>query len=137
MSRRYVLLIAAVMLSALALTAMGRMPRTRTPAEGGEPEPAAETLAFEIRDGAMTPAVASVPVGRRIVLRVSHHGGRAATLALAGYEDRLPPRVLAPGEVWTAELIADRPGEDFAWTLDGRFAGRFNVTGAHLVEGHR
>jgi len=59
------------------------------------------------------------------------------TLSLAGYEDRLAPRALARGARWDTTFIADRPGEDFAWLLDGKPAGQLTVTGSHLVEGHR
>jgi hypothetical protein len=61
----------------------------------------------------------------------------AVGLALAGYEDRLAIPALSPGATWSGEFIADRPGEDFAWLLDGVPAGRLAVTGSHLVEGHR
>ena len=33
--------------------------------------------------------------------------------------------------------IAERDWRNFAWTIDGRPAGRFAVQGSHLVEGHR
>jgi hypothetical protein len=58
-------------------------------------------------------------------------------VALAGYEELLPPRRIAPGETWSAEFVSSRPGDDFAWLVDGRPAGRLRVTGSHLEEGHR
>jgi hypothetical protein len=68
---------------------------------------------------------------------VEHRGAATARLTLAGYEDRLDIPALAPGAGWTGQFLADRPGEDFAWLLDGQPAGRLTVTGSHLVEGHR
>jgi hypothetical protein len=54
-----------------------------------------------------------------------------------GYEDRLGAVRVAPDSLWRGEFVADRPGQDFAWVLDGAPAGRLEVAGSHLVEGHR
>lgn len=136
MRRRYLLLGMVVVVCALLLTALGR-PRHRD-----EPPPTAVAtpvteLAMVIADGDLSPAASAVPKGQVVRLRVEHRGPGSVRLALAGYEDRLAIPALATGAVWTGEFVADRPGEDFTWTLDGRPAGRFSVTGSHLVEGHR
>ncbi len=137
MRRSYLLLFGLVVVLAVALTALGR-PRRR-PA----PRPVAASLAplvdltIGIADGQVSPAVAAVPKGSRVRLRVDYRGASPARLTLAGYEDRVNIPALAPGIVWTGEFLADRPGEDFAWLLDGQPAGRLTVTGSHLVEGHR
>ena len=137
MKRRYLALFALVVIVAVALTALGR-PRPR---EGPRPEPTIEAPLVEItlgiRDGRITPDGFSVPKGSRVRLRVDYHGGHAARLALAGYEDRLAIPELAPGTVWIGEFVADRPGEGFPWLLDGEPAGRLAVSGSHLVDGHR
>jgi hypothetical protein len=70
-------------------------------------------------------------------VRVVHRGTGPARLALMGYEDRLGVAEVAPGATWRASFVADRPGDDFAWMLDGAPAGRLRVSGSHLVEGHR
>jgi len=132
----YLLLAAAVVILALALTALGRPRRAEAPRPAVTTAPVVQ-LAIEIRAGQVSPAVASVPKGSRVRLRVEHRGAATARLALAGYEDRLEIPALEPGTVWTVEFLADRPGEDFAWLLDGQPAGRLSVTGSHLVEGHR
>jgi hypothetical protein len=137
MKVRYLALGALVMVLAVALTVLGRpRPRATPRARPAVESPLAE-LTLAIVDGRMTPAVASVPKGSRVRLRVEVRGGRPAHLALAGYQDRLAIPELGPGANWTGEFIADRPGEDFAWLLDGEPAGRLAVTGSHLVDGHR
>jgi hypothetical protein len=137
MKRRYLALFALVVVLAAALTALGR-PRPRE-VPGAEPaiEAPVIDLRLEILGGQMTPAVAAVAKGSRVRLHVDHRGERPARLTLAGYQDRLAIPVLAPGAVWTGEFLADRPGEDFAWLLDGEPVGRLTVTGSHLVDGHR
>jgi hypothetical protein len=137
MKRPYLLLFALVVVLAAALTALGRSRPHHAPrAEPATEAPVVE-LTLGILDGRMTPAVASVAKGSRVRLRVDYRGERPARLALAGYHDRLAIPALAPGAVWVGEFLADRPGEDFAWLLDGEPAGRLAVTGSHLVEGHR
>jgi len=136
MKRPYLLLAAAVVVLAMALTVLGRPRRPETPHAVGTVTPVVE-LAIAIRAGQVSPAATSVPKGSRVRLRVEHRGAATARLALAGYEDRLDIPPLEPGAVWTAEFLADRPGEDFAWLLDGEPVGRLTVTGSHLVEGHR
>jgi len=136
MRRRYLLLAAAVVLLAFALTALGRPRRAEAPAPAASAAPMVE-LSIAIEARRVSPAVTSVPKGHRVLLRVEHRGAATARLALAGYEDRLDIPTLASGAVWTGEFLADRPGEGFAWLLDGAPAGRLAVTGSHLIEGHR
>lgn len=136
MRRPYLLLAGAIVVLALALTVLGRPRRGEPPRMVTAVTPVVE-LAITIAAGKVSPATASVPKGFRIRLRVEHQGAATARLALAGYQDRLEIPALEPGAVWTAEFLADRPGEDFAWLLDGEPAGRLTVTGSHLVEGHR
>jgi hypothetical protein len=137
MKRRYVTLFALVVLLGAALTVLGR-PRPRVvPRVGPALAAPVADLTLGILGGRMTPAVASLPKGSRVRLRVDYRGARPARLALAGYEGRLAIPALAPGAVWVGEFVADLPGEDFAWLLDGEPVGRLTVTGSHLVEGHR
>ncbi len=137
MKRSYVRLFGLVVLLALALTALGRPRRHETARPAAAPPAPAVDLVIGIAGGQVSPALAAVPKGSRVRLRVDYRGVGPARLTLAGYEDRVSIPALAPGIVWTGEFLADRPGEDFAWVLDGRPAGRLTVTGSHLVEGHR
>jgi hypothetical protein len=139
MKRPYLLLLGAVVVVAVALTILGRMPRRQAAPAGGEAgAPAPVTaLALDLRDGMLEPPATRAPKDHRVRLTVTNRGTTPGRLALAGYEDRLVIPEIVPGASWTGEFVADRPGDDFAWMVDGAPAGRFAVTGSHLVEGHR
>lgn len=136
MKRRYLLLAGAIVVVAVGLSLLGRPRRDPAAPPVATAAPVIE-LTIAIGGGAVSPAVTSAPKGHRVRLRVEHRGAATVRLALAGYEDVLEIPPLEPGATWTAEFLADRPGDDFAWLLDGRPAGRLMVTGSHLVEGHR
>ena len=136
MKGRYLSLAIGVVLVAMALSMLGRPHRAEAPAATAAPAPVV-VLTLAIEGGRLAPAMTSVAKGSRVRLRVGVHGTREAKLTLAGYQDRLAIPPLAPGTTWTGEFIADRPGDDFAWLIDGVPAGRLAVTGSHLIEGHR
>src|SRR5262245_59489888 len=136
MNVRYLSLAAGVVLLALALTVLGR-PR---PVEHHASAPAAHpeaTLGLVIENGRLTPATSVVAQGTRVRLSIAVRGTRGARLELAGYQDRLTIPDHAAGATWSGEFVADRPGDDLAWLVDGAPAGRLAVTGSHLIEGHR
>jgi hypothetical protein len=93
-------------------------------------------MQIEVADGVVSPANASVPKDHRVSLEIVNHGAHAASVRLAGYQDRVGVD-LAPGATTRIEFLADRPGEDFPWLVDGRPTGRFVVAGAHLAERRR
>ena len=137
MKNRYATLFAIVLAVAVLLA------RVRAPHGGAghhpvaaEPAPA-ETLSLVVENGAVTPAYASVPKGAVVHVHVACRGNAPVSLALAGYENRLTIPPLAPGSRWGGTFTADLPGDDFAWLLDGKPVARLQVTGSHLVEGHR
>jgi hypothetical protein len=135
--RRYLVLFAITLAAAAALGALARRPR-REAATAAAPAPVpVVALALAIGDDGLAPAVTTAPKDHEVRLTIENRRRSRAALALAGYEDRLAIPPLAPGERWSGGFVADRPGEDFAWLLDGRPAGRFAVQGSHLVEGHR
>jgi hypothetical protein len=136
-TRGYRWVVLLVLVGALAVTALARAPR-RAPARPA-PEPARPVveLEFTVRDHALEPSVAEVPLGHRVRLAIVQRGAADVSLTLAGYEDRVHVERLAPGATWRGEFVADRPGEGFAWLLDGEPAGRLAVLGSHLEEGHR
>jgi len=136
MRGHYLGLAVVVIVLAMGLTVLGRPHHEERPAAPPAPAPVV-VLALAIDGGRLAPAMTSVPKGARVRLRVDVRGTRGARLSLAGYQDRLAIPPLAPGETWTGEFFADRPGEDFAWLIDGVPAGRLAVTGSHLIEGHR
>jgi len=58
-------------------------------------------------------------------------------LSLHGYQDRLMIGWIDSDSTWRGEFIADRPGDGFAWMLEGEPVGKLAVAGSHLVDGHR
>jgi hypothetical protein len=135
--RRYVVLL--VVLGALGwmVSALGRPRAVAPPTPARAADRPAHELVLRVTDGVLDPPANAVPGDSRVRLRIENTGGGPVTIALAGYEDRLSLPTLAPGAVWNGEFVADRPGEDFAWLVNGQPAGRLAVTGSHLIEGHR
>jgi hypothetical protein len=134
--KRYAILFAVVVVAAIALLSTRR-------ARVAPDEPDAVVAApvvpitITVQGGTLAPARMEVPVGSRVRITIENRDANRAELVLAGYEDRFHAPPLAPGGRWSGEFEADRPGDDFAWTLDGQPAGILRVTGSHLVEGHR
>jgi hypothetical protein len=114
-----------------------RAPAARVPAGG--PSAPVETLrvALDVRADAVFASRVAVDVNRAVRLEATNHALAPVRLQLSGYEDRVDSGPLAPGDTWKGAFLADRPGEDFAWLVDGRPAGRFVIAGSHLEEGHR
>jgi hypothetical protein len=135
--KRYGIVLAAALVLAVALGVAARLPRSGPPAAtGAAPLPTA-TLRIEFAEGAARPEVSSVPSNHRVRLALVNAGPRAIRVALAGYEDRVAPGTLAPGATWSGTFVSDRPGEAFAWLVDGEPQGRLSIQGSHLVEDHR
>lgn len=136
--KRYLILLAASLgLVAIALLA-GRNLRF---AATSDPTPAVQSVVAldltVLSDGRITPAIASVPKDHLVKLSVTNRSPRQITLTLMGYQDRFGVAYVRPDSVWRGEFVADRPGDGFAWMLEGAPVGRLQVTGSHLVEGHR
>src|SRR5262245_21675905 len=136
--KRYFLLALVLGVAAIALSILGPpKSRGRTHDTRAQAVTPLQELTLVVRDSAIEPSLASVPKGTRVRLRIVNQGARPARIVLAGYEDHVPVPALSPGASWSGEFLADRPGEDFAWLLDGKPASRLAVTGSHLEEGHR
>lgn len=139
MTRRYLTLLVAVAVLGIALSfvAHSRWMRSgQAPASAAAPA-ARVPVSIHVRDGAVTPSESVVPLGARVALEVVNDGPKEIELALSGYEGTVPVLHVAGVAAASAEFTADRPGEDFAWLVDGRPAGRLRVAGSHLIEGHR
>jgi hypothetical protein len=136
MNRRYGLLAALLVVAALLLSFVVRLPR-HAPTERAVPAATPETaLVLAVREGRLDPERVSVPKGHRVALTVVNHDRAPVSLSLGGYQDRV--RIdLAPGATWRGSFVADLPGDDFAWISDGRPVGVLRVTGSHLEDGHR
>ena len=141
MTPRYAKLLIGIVVVAAVLSILARLaPHGGSSSHVTPTSPAAapvETLSIEVRGGSVAPEDARVPKDHRVRLTVRNRGSAPARVALFGYQDRLSIPVLAPGGAWSGEFLADRPGDDFAWMIDDKPAGRLSVTGSHLVEGHR
>ena len=135
--KRYGVVLALALVAALVLGAVARLPRGS--AERAPVAPAVPSLKLKVAfaAGAARPEAASVPVGHRVEATLVNEDSRVLTIGLAGYEDRVPAAAIAPGSSRTVGFVADRPGEAFAWLVDGEPCGRLAVTGSHLEEGHR
>lgn len=140
MKRRYLWLLVASAAVALALTMWGGT-GTRRALAPDAPDSAwvrPVELVFQIGpDGGLTPASVAVEKDKKVLASLTNTGSRAVRVELPGYEHRLPAFTIEAGATWTGEFVADRPGEDFAWLVNGRPAGRLTVSGSHLIEGHR
>ncbi len=135
MTRRYGILFVVMVGIALVAIAVSRLPRaSRSVANAVE---AAEPLALDVFQDRVVTTPAVIPVGSRVELTVVNHTMATARVELAGYEDRVSHPGLGPDSTWTTAFVADRPGEQFAWIVNGEPRGRLDVTGSHLVEGHR
>ncbi len=138
MSGSYRVLAAIGLVAALAVAFAARHPHAPRVAPTAVAAPApVRDIALVVRDGALSPDPVVAPKGARVRLTVSNTGAAPVRFTLTGYEAHVRALGIAPGATWTATFTADLPGSDFAFLVDGRPAGRFDVTGSHLVEGHQ
>jgi hypothetical protein len=135
--KRYAFVLLIALSAALAIGFLARTPHGPEARTVSESEPPADTLRVTFAGGVARPDLASVPAGHRVTATLVNEGDRAISAGLAGYEDRFAPASIAPGASRTVTFLADRPGEAFAWLVDGEPCGRLAVTGSHLEEGHR
>lgn len=136
--KRYLVLFGVAVILAMVVLAAGR----NVDFAPGREETLASPPPFELdltitAQGHLVPSLASVPKDHVVRLEVANRFRKPVSLKLLGYEDRGVALTVASDSVWRGEFIVDRPGEDFAWMLDGVPSGQLRVTGSHLVEGHR
>ena len=136
MNRRYALLAALLVVAALLLSFVTRLPRHPAAERATSAETPETVLTLAFREGRLDPERVSVPKGHRVTLTVVNQDREPVSLTLGGYQDRVHI-ALGPGETWRCSFVADLPGDDFAWMRDGRPVGVLRVTGSHLEEGHR
>lgn len=137
MTRRYALLLAAVVAAAVAVSVMARRPHSAVahpPAAAALP---VTDLALVYRAGRLTPEASATPKNTDVRLVIENASDAPLAIALGGYEGRLTIPEIAPGATWSGRFVADQPGEGFPWLAGGRPVGRLIVTGSHLEEGHR
>jgi hypothetical protein len=135
-SRAYGRLALLLLVAAVALGILSRRPR-REAAPAPAPAPDRVNVVLALRpDGGVEPETSAVPKNAEVTLVAANEGTVRRVVALAGYEDRVRLEI-DPGASRRVVFLADRPGDDLAWLIDGSPRGRFAVTGSHLVEGHR
>jgi FtsP/CotA-like multicopper oxidase with cupredoxin domain len=135
-SRAWVALLAAALALGVLFGLARRIPQPTSPLPTRLAPRPEQMLALTVTPGRVAPAECAVPVGTRVRLALLGAGRDTVQFALMGYEDHVA-LALPPGATRTLEFDADRPGEDFAWLVNGAPAGRFRVTGSHLVKGHQ
>lgn len=135
--KRFAVLFAAVLLAGALVGLAARVWRPAPPAAEAPAARPESDLAIEIGPDGVSPATASVPKDHVVRLAVTNRTPHPVALSLAGYEDRVHAGPIAAGGAWSGTFVADRPGEGFAWIVDGVSMGRLEVAGSHLVEGHR
>ena len=137
MMRRYAIVLALAVFGVLVVSYLLRAPAvTRARALAPAPREAL-ALQVDVYDDHLSTAPESLPLGDAVEFTVRNHTAVPLRLALAGYEDRVSVTALAPGAAWRGTFLADRPGEQFAWLVNGEAQGRLDIRGPHLVEGHR
>lgn len=137
MNRAWLLLAVLVLAGALALSVVARLPRSAPAPAAAPAPPPLDRATLEVKGDSLSPARIEAVLRHRLAITITNRGPRPARLSLSGYEHAFAPRELAPGGSCSDTLMLDLPGEDFAWMLDGRPAGRLRVAGSHLAEGHR
>ncbi|HUK62039.1 MAG TPA: hypothetical protein VLV15_01860 [Dongiaceae bacterium] len=135
--RRYLVLLGIAALLSLVVAHAGRTWAPRGPRVPAGAAPDSVDVEITLTEAGVTPPLVVVPKNRRVVLTVTNHRRLAAGVTLQGYQDVLTPGTLAPGATWRGRFLADRPGDDFRWMVEGEPSGRFTVAGSHLVDGHR
>ena len=135
--RRYLILFASAVVAGTILIGISRQVRLGSPRTEAAPSTVVD-VGITITSGhRIEPEMISVPKDARVRLTVVNRDRLAASLTLMGYQDRFAAAYVKPDSSWQGEFVADRPGDDFAWMLEGAPVGRLRVTGSHLVEGHR
>lgn len=137
MTRRYLWVLLAALAGGVFVSVLLRVPRAVTTMTAAPAEISAVELVLTVHDGRIEPAAESIAAGTTVDLTVTNRAATSQYLRLAGYEDRVDTGEIKPGATWAGTFIADRPGDQFAWLVNGQPAGRLDIRGSHLVEGHR
>jgi len=135
--KRYLLLLGSAFALGLVLMLAARTIHAPSPVVTRAPEIPSVDLELVLTKGGLSPANSSVPKDHRVRLTVVNYRRERVGLSLHGYQDRLMIGWIDPDSTWRGEFLADRPGDGFAWMLEGEPVGQLNVSGSHLVEGHR
>lgn len=134
-AQRYLLLGGVVVGLGAVLSGLARLPHHASSTHSEAHVAPHVNVAVTISDAGVSDA--RVPSGSDVTLTLANQRDTEVVLDLAGYTDRLGVQHVPAHGRATLRFLADRPGDDFAWMLNGQPAGRFAVTGSHLQEGHQ
>ena len=137
MTRRWLTVVVLALAGAVAVSAVLRRPPAPVAARDVAAPAESVRISLDVREQRVFATRVSIDAAVAVRLEATNHGLVPVRLQLSGYEDRVDSGPLAPGATWRGAFLADRPGGDFAWLVDGRPAGRLEIRGSHLVEGHR
>jgi hypothetical protein len=135
--RRYLVLFGSALAFGLVLMLAARTLHAPPPVVVRAPEIPSVDLELVLTQTGISPVNSAVPKDHRVRLTIVNHRRDRVGLSLHGYQDRLMIGWIDPDSTWRGEFLADRPGEDFAWMLEGEPVGKLAVQGSHLVDGHR
>ena len=135
--KRYAMLFGSALVLGIVLMLVARNVHTQPPAAPKVVEIPTVDLMLTLTKAGITPENSSVPKDHRVRLTIVNRRRDRVGLALHGYQDKLMIGWIDPDSTWRGEFLADRPGDGFAWMLEGEPVGQLNVSGSHLVEGHR
>jgi hypothetical protein len=135
--KRYLKLFGSALVLGVALMLVARTVHMPAPAAPKVAEIPSVDLALTLTKQGLSPENSSVPKDHRVRLTIVNRRRDRVGLALHGYQDRLMIGWIEPDSTWRGEFFADRPGEGFAWELEGEPVGKLSVLGSHLEDGHR
>ena len=135
--KRYLVLFGSALALGLVLMLLALTVHAPAPVVTRAPEIPAVDLELTLTSQGISPELSSVPKDHRVRLTIVNRRRDRVGLSLHGYQDRLMIGWIDPDSTWRGEFLADRPGEGFAWMLEGEPVGKLAVVGSHLVEGHR
>ena len=135
--KRYLMLFGSALVLGIALMLVARTVHMPAPSAPRVAEIPSVDLALTLTRQGLSPETSSVPKDHRVRLTIVNRRRDRAGLALHGYQDKLMIGWIDPDSTWRGEFLADRPGEGFAWELEGEPVGKLSVLGSHLVDGHR
>ena len=135
--KRYLMLFGSALVFGIALMLVARTVHMPAPPAPKVAEIPSVDLTLTLTKQGISPENSTVPKDHRVRLTIVNHRRDRVGLSLHGYQDRLMIGWIDPDSTWRGEFLADRPGDGFAWMLEGEPVGQLIVAGSHLVEGHR
>ena len=134
--KRYLMLFGSALVFGVALMLVARTVHMPAPPAPKVAEIPSVDLALTLTQQGISPENSTVPKDHRVRLTIVNRRRDRVGLALHGYQDKLMIGWIDPDSTWRGEFLADRPGEGFAWELEGEPVGKLSVLGSHLVDGH-